>query len=138
MSLVRALAAGGLSLVLPGAGHVVIRDWVRAILFAALYFVSFFLLVPIDQIVAAEGFTAMLDIAAEETDMMAQFTLSFITVFAAVDAGFRAFTRSTPVTGDSGPTCPECGRELDEDLEFCRLVYDPPGAPNPGDLITSR
>ncbi|WP_226481112.1 zinc ribbon domain-containing protein [Natrinema amylolyticum] len=126
MTWLRALLAAGLSVIMPGAGHVLVRDWLRAALFAGLFLSVSALFLPIDQLAAAGPITsvddinAYADVMAEETDAMTQFFLSFIALFAAIDATFRALGHSPGGTGDTeGLTCPECGKEIDEDLEFC-------------------
>ncbi|QCS43747.1 zinc ribbon domain-containing protein [Natrinema versiforme] len=126
MTWLRALLAAGLSVIMPGAGHVLIRDWLRAAAFAALFVSASALFLPIDQLTAAgpvtsvDDITAYADIMAAETSAITQFLLSFIALFAAIDATFRALGHSS-VGADTaeGPTCPECGKEIDADLEFC-------------------
>ena len=135
MTWLRAVLAAGLSLLLPGAGHAVLRDWFRALLFAGLYFATFWLFFPVERMMDAGTVSEMMDVAAE-VDMLSQLTLLFITLIAAFDATFRAL--GFPPNGSSGdvegPTCPECGKELDEDLEFChwcttRIERDPEDDP---------
>lgn len=121
MRWLRAFAAGSLSVLLPGAGHVLLRDWFRALVFAGLYVTAVALFFPELQDIAAAG--SVTDTAAEvseEIDTPGQFILSFIHLFAAIDATFRGLG-FPPNDGDStdGPTCPECGKAIDEDLEFC-------------------
>ena len=126
MTWIRALFAAGLSVIMPGAGHVLVRDWLRAAAFAGLFLSASVLFLPIEQIANAGPITnyeqvlEQATIMTEETDAMAQFLLSFIALFAAVDATIRALGYS-PGGGDdaSEPTCPECGKEVDDDLEFC-------------------
>ncbi|WP_049920071.1 zinc ribbon domain-containing protein [Halobiforma nitratireducens] len=120
MTWLRALAAGGLSILFPGAGHAVLRDWARALVFAGLYLSAIVIFLPTDQLLAAESITEGMEAATQETDTIGQFALSFIVLFAAIDATFRALG-FPPDTTDAteGPTCPQCGKELDEDLEFC-------------------
>ncbi|QLG50861.1 zinc ribbon domain-containing protein [Natrinema halophilum] len=126
MTWFRALLAAGLSVIMPGAGHVLVRDWLRAAVFAGLFFIASALFLPIDQIAAAgpitsyDGVLEQATIMAEETDAMAQFLLSFIALFAAIDATVRAL--GYPPGSDTkteGLMCPECGKEIDGDLEFC-------------------
>lgn len=138
MTWLRALLAAGLSVIMPGAGHALIRDWFRAALFAGLFLSAMIFFVPIDQIAAAGPMTSYGDVIEQanaltaETSPMAQFFLSFIALFAAIDATFRALG-FPPGSGDAdGPTCPECGEEIDTDLEFChwctaRLETEPSG-----------
>ncbi|SFB71407.1 hypothetical protein SAMN05444422_101412 [Halobiforma haloterrestris] len=120
MTWLRALAAGGLSVVFPGAGHALIRDWTRALVFAGLYLSAVVIFLPTEQIAAAGSMTESMELVTQETDTIGQFALSFIVLFAAIDATFRSlgFPPDSPSATD-GPTCPECGKELDEDLEFC-------------------
>ena len=120
MTWLRALFAGGLSIFLPGAGHALIRDWLRALVFAGLYFSAVWFFFPISQMVDAASFSEGMDIANTQTDTMAQFFIMFIALFAAIDATFRA-VGFPPNSSDSsdGPSCPQCGKELDDDLTFC-------------------
>ena len=119
MTWLRAVVAAGLSLLFPGAGHAILRDWLRALLFAGLYFVTSWYFFPTDEMAAAGSVSEMMDIAAE-VDMLSQLTVLFVSLVAAFDAIVRAYELSPDVErADSGPTCPECGKELDEDLEFC-------------------
>lgn len=133
MSWIRALAAAGLSLLFPGAGHVIVRDWGRALLFSSLFVLSLVLLLPVEQlwVVANEGSVgsvgAMTEMQAEavaiteeETGMVEQFTLSFLALFAAIHASVQALgLTDAPGSGDDVPACPHCGKPLDEDLTFC-------------------
>ena len=123
MTWLRAIAAAGLSVFMPGAGHALIRDWLRAFVFAALYISAVLLFFPTGEIAAAGSMSEAMDIVTAETDTMSQFALSFLVLFAAIDATFRAlgFPPGSSGSGESsdGPTCPECGKELDDDLEFC-------------------
>jgi len=126
MTWIRAILAAGLSVIMPGAGHVLVRDWLRAAAFAALFFTASALFLPIDQLTAAGPMTSVdqaleqATVMAENTDPMAQFLLSFIALFAAIDATFRALGYSSAGDTDTdGLACPGCGKEIDEDLEFC-------------------
>ncbi|WP_049922783.1 DUF7575 domain-containing protein [Halopiger djelfimassiliensis] len=120
MTWLRALVAAGLSLLMPGAGHAFNRDWLRAALFAGLFITAAAIFLPTEQIAATESMAESMDVVAAETDTRAQFLFSFIALFAALDATFRALEFPPTSAGSSeGPTCPECGKELDEDLEFC-------------------
>ncbi|WP_255191078.1 zinc ribbon domain-containing protein [Natronobeatus ordinarius] len=126
MTWLRALAAAGLSVFLPGAGHALLRDWVRALLFAGLFVSALYVFLPTQQLSAAGSMAAAMDVATAELSRIDRFVLSFIVVFAAVDAGFRAMGFSSSATGDGdGASCPYCGKELDEDLEFCHWCTEP-------------
>ncbi|WP_254522353.1 zinc ribbon domain-containing protein [Natrinema caseinilyticum] len=126
MTWLRALFAAGLSVIMPGAGHVLVRDWLRAALFAGIFLSASALFLPTDQIAAAGPITSpnelfeQASIMAEETDAMARFFLMFIALFAAIDATFRVLRPQSGGGGDAeGTTCPQCGKEVDEDLAFC-------------------
>jgi len=123
MSWLRALAAGGLSVLFPGAGHAIIRDWLRALVFAGLYLSAIVLFLPsFDQLAAAGSMAERAELLGTEIDTIGQFVLSFVVLFAAIDATFRALgfpPGSNGAGGADGPTCPQCGKELDEDLAFC-------------------
>ncbi|ELY44363.1 zinc ribbon domain-containing protein [Natronorubrum sulfidifaciens] len=120
MTWLRAIAAAGLSVLMPGAGHALIRDWLRALVFAGLYFSAIWFFFPTEMIAAAGSMSEAMDILSAETDTIDQFVLSFLVLFAAIDATFRAagFPPTSNNDGD-GPSCPQCGKELDDDLEFC-------------------
>ena len=125
MSWIRALVAVGLSILMPGAGHAVIRDWARAAVFAGLFFASIAIFFPLDQLWGAAStgnLEEMQTIVESEITMLEQFTIMFLHLFAAIDAGFQALglTRDRGGSAGSGePTCPQCGKPIDTDLEFC-------------------
>lgn len=123
MNWIRALAAAGLSVLLPGAGHALLRDWARAALFGAMFVATLALLFPVDAVWSAAADGAVGDVPGivdAETSTLAQFTFSFLVLFAAVDAGLRGLglTDGPSGTGDE-PACPHCGKPLDDDLTFC-------------------
>ncbi|MFC4246813.1 zinc ribbon domain-containing protein [Natribaculum luteum] len=120
MTWIRALAAAVFSVLLPGTGHVLLREWVRALLFAGLYVSALAIFLPVDQLATTETVTEAMTIVDAEMSRLHQFVLSFIVLFAAVDSALRAM--GIPPGSDDGgdePACPHCGRPLDEDLEFC-------------------
>ncbi|WP_290811064.1 zinc ribbon domain-containing protein [Halovivax sp.] len=129
MNWIRALAAAGLSVLLPGAGHALLRDWTRAALFAAMFVATVVMLLPVQELWAsADG--AITDVPATvadgvaiveaETSALAQFTVMFLVLFAAVDAGLRGLgIADGPANDDDAPACPSCGKPLDDDLTFC-------------------
>ena len=117
---IRTIAAVGLSVLFPGAGHALLRDWVRALLFAGLFTTAVALLLPVDPLAAATSVSEVQAILMDEP-RTTQFVLGFMLVFAAADAGFRAlgFPPGSAARAADEPACPSCGRELDTDLEFC-------------------
>ncbi|KMT45848.1 hypothetical protein EL22_26955 [Halostagnicola sp. A56] len=119
MTWIRAISAAILSILMPGAGHVLLRDWARVILFGGLYALGVYFFVPMELLMSAESMGAMMETMEAETSMVDQFFLMFIVLFATVDSTFRALGLPPTGSGHSDePTCPACGKELDEDLSF--------------------
>ncbi|WP_137289569.1 zinc ribbon domain-containing protein [Natronorubrum halophilum] len=120
MTWFRAIFAAGLSVLLPGAGHALIRDWLRALVFAGVYFLAIGFFFPVGEIAAAGSMAEAMDIVTTKTDSISQFVLSFLVLFATIDATFRAVGFPPGgSTSNEGPSCPNCGKELDQDLTFC-------------------
>lgn len=120
MTWIRAVSAAVLSFIMPGAGHALLRDWARALLFAGLFGLSIYFFVPTEAMMNAETMTGAAEAMNTEMSRMNQFFLMFIVLFAAIDSTFRAlgFPPNSSQNTD-GPTCPSCGKELDDDLSFC-------------------
>ncbi len=118
MTLARALIAASLSLLFPGIGHAVIRDWVRAMFFSGLFVMAIALAFSTDQLSAMTSIDGIWTALTQETSQLDRFMFGFLVLFAATDALFRGL--GTIGSNDvEGPTCPHCNRELDTDLEFC-------------------
>ena len=121
MTWIRALAAAGLSVFFPGAGHALIRDWARALLFAGLFVLTAVFFFPLESLSTAGSLSEATTIFENETSRVTQFMLTFIVLFAAVDSALRSlgYPAEANQGGGDGVSCPHCGKELDEDLEFC-------------------
>ncbi|WP_254863748.1 zinc ribbon domain-containing protein [Halovivax gelatinilyticus] len=133
MNWIRAVAAAGLSLVFPGTGHALLRDWVQAFLFGTLFIASIFLLLPVEQLwdvaseTSATSVSGFREISAEtsaiideETGTIERFTMSFLVLFAALHAGIQGLgITDQPGEHDDVPACPHCRKPLDDDLTFC-------------------
>lgn len=122
MTWIRALVAAGLSIFLPGAGHALIRDWGRAIVFAGLFVTATVIFLPGDAwtAVSTGSYADVPGILETEMTVLAQFTLAFLVLFAAIDAGLQALgLTQRPSQETNEPSCPNCGKTLDVDLEFC-------------------
>lgn len=131
MTWIRVLAAAGLSLVFPGAGHAYLKDWIRALLFAGMFISAVLIFLPTSELAAAETMGEATDLIVSETDTISQFALSFVVIFAVMDAALRASGLSpNGSAGSDGPSCPHCGKELDEDLEFCHWCTTKLDQPN--------
>ncbi|MFC7232745.1 zinc ribbon domain-containing protein [Saliphagus sp. GCM10025308] len=118
MTLVRALVAAACSLLFPGVGHAVLREWVRALFFSGLFVTAVALSFSTDQLTAMSSLEGTWTVVTEETSVVDRFVLASIALFTATDALFRGLG-AIGRDDDEGPTCPHCGRPLDTDLEFC-------------------
>ncbi|KAB1192165.1 MULTISPECIES: DUF7575 domain-containing protein [Haloferax] len=100
----------GASLGIAGAGHVYLREWRRAIawftfvLGAGLVLVSTF----------SDPATASVDSLPTEVTV----PVVALLFLSALDA-YRVGMRIPGQTKDGKPTCPVCGGELDQSLDFC-------------------
>lgn len=131
MTVIRALVAAGLSVVFPGAGHALLRDWVRALLFAGLFISALAITLPLGEVMAASSISDLTALISQDVSQIDRFVLSFVILFAAVDAGLRGANFPPGSNPDTdGPSCPHCGRELDADIDFChwcttRIEFEP-------------
>lgn len=103
------------SLLYPGAGHVYLREWGRALLWFGLAVTTSVLVLPPE--VANSSLTAILT-RQVMIPIEATLALLTITVLCGVDA-YQIATHSPADATDQVPTCPHCRREIDPDLEFC-------------------
>lgn len=104
--------------VLPGLGHVYLRLWGRALLWAGTTAVTVVVFLPDGGLAVArqEGIAA-LGVSLTGT---ALFMLSSVTAVAALDAYWHASHGAASDRGPNGAACPECGRQVDGDLDFCQ------------------
>jgi hypothetical protein len=117
----RRFVAAMLSFLQPGIGHVYLREWVRAVLWGAVWLGSLLLVLTTagleltarNLLATAGGFFA----AVDGFPMEAALTMFAVTVFATMDAYWLAAREDYRI--DETPRCPGCGKELDPALEFC-------------------
>ena len=120
----RAWLAVLLSFLIPGIGHVYLREWLRAAFWFLTILLAGNLLIPASA-VPEQGsvFDVMLG-TYEAAPMEAKLALIGLTAMCMGDAYWLA-TRGRPSRqqtgeGDEQPhRCPNCGKEVDEDLDFC-------------------
>lgn len=110
-----------LAVVQPGLGHVYLREWLRAVTWFVLWLATVLLVVPFafasggsGGVVATVG-AAMT--ALEEAPLVARLTLLAVTSFSAFDAYWLA--AGTRAQTPDVAQCPNCGKEVDDSLEFC-------------------
>jgi len=132
----RGIIAAVLGFVYPGLGHVYLRRWLRAVAWFVLALVTAALVVPeaAYQAFQTDGLGGLME-ASESFGLNVTLSLLAVRVLNMVDAYLVAARESAAITervptpgdadvgnvrkaGDAG-TCPECGKELDSDLDFC-------------------
>jgi hypothetical protein len=118
----RPLTAALLSFVQPGVGHLYLREWTRAVLWAALWLGSLGLVVSTVglELTATETVAAVAGVFALVEGFPTEAVASMVAVaaFATLDAYWLAARNNHRLAGDVG-TCPHCGKELDPTLDFC-------------------
>ncbi|MFT4923731.1 MAG: hypothetical protein ACI8XM_002962 [Haloarculaceae archaeon] len=114
-----------LAILYPGLGHIYLRKWGRALLWFALIVTSALFLVPGDAEPTALSADAILTAAeAIPTEVsLLILGLSFLSVFDAYMMANRVNEMARPTVDSAGEvqveSCPSCGKDLDEELEFC-------------------
>jgi len=117
-----------LTVLLPGLGHAYLREWSRGLLWLLLVTGSWLVLVPdLLAVTSAEEFTAVTDGASLHVNLV----LAGLSALCIVDAYWMAIQRNRR-SADSGAAasgavmeCPNCGKELDADLDFCHWCTTP-------------
>ncbi|WP_276271182.1 DUF6677 family protein [Haloarcula litorea] len=113
--------AAALAFVYPGLGHVYLREWFRAVLWFGLVISTTTLLVgdevtePLDSGVTLDALRAVY----QNLPTVATVALLALTVLSMVDAYWMATRENRMADIVEGDKCPNCGKELDEDLAFC-------------------
>ncbi|QDX41813.1 zinc ribbon domain-containing protein [Salarchaeum sp. JOR-1] len=136
----RGLLAAALSFVYPGLGQLYRRAWLRALAWVALAVALAYLLTPPELLTAfEEQGLAVFETATIPVELT--LALLVIRVLSAADAYFltaaqtadreTALADAVPTPGrtetetdaaagaEAAATCPNCGREIDDDLDFC-------------------
>lgn len=121
--------AAALSIVYPGLGHLYLRAWFRSALWLALVYATVAAVVPESALATADGgAAATLDAAvrtARNLDPEASLTLFAVSTLSVVDAYWLALRRRRRQEGDVPSRCPDCGREVEDDLAFCQWCASP-------------
>ena len=110
-----------LTLLIPGLGHLYIREWLRSLAWFLTYVLARRLLLP-DE-VAPESFSREAFVeAAEATPPWASLAVLAVALLCTVEVYIlvrRYNERAARERGAGATTCPACGKELDSDLDFC-------------------
>jgi hypothetical protein len=122
-----------LAVLYPGLGHLYLRLWGRAILWFVFVVTSTTLLVPDDVYPATFSVEAVVG-AAQAIPLVVSLVVLALSALNVVDAYLMArrmdggndsgtdrmgLGAGTGGSDDGTQTCPSCGKELDEDLDFC-------------------
>ncbi|WP_410767119.1 zinc ribbon domain-containing protein [Haloferax sp. DFSO60] len=113
-----ALLAALLGLLITGLGHLYLRRWRRALLWIVLAFTVAFVFVPTSALEAVANGTTMPPLA----DLMPVLAVSLVSVADAFFLGWKKVARTQSVAHESDEqhrTCPQCGGEIDPELDFC-------------------
>jgi hypothetical protein len=108
-----------LAFLVPGLGHLYLRKWFRALLWFTTVLLVGQLLVPagaMSQELSLEAFSQNIEAIPQQAIL----ALLTVTGLSMVDAYLIARRdRRTAARAEATTTCPNCGKELDEDLTFC-------------------
>lgn len=116
-----------LAVIVPGLGHIYIRMWLRAALWFALYFVTIEFMVPSEALPDSASFSAFADAGAAVPPAVALLVL-MVSITNIIDAYLLTKQQNNVIrrhSGDAPASCPHCGKDLDEDLEFCHWCTTP-------------
>jgi len=113
----RPLIAAALSLY-PGLGHAYLRRWLRALLWFGLVVSAVAFVAPEAALDGSVGVFEGAQMISENLSTVEEFALVSILGFSMLDAYLLA-EHGERRSDDGVPTCPHCGQELDEDLDFC-------------------
>ncbi|MDZ7849283.1 MAG: zinc ribbon domain-containing protein [Halodesulfurarchaeum sp.] len=118
----RSLVASILALVYPGLGHLYLRAWLRAIAWFVVALIAAAMVMPESAYAAyeAEGFSGLLE-ASQNLPMDVILSMLVVRVLNALDAYLTGLQKAVtkPESEAAAGTCPECGKDLDEELDFC-------------------
>lgn len=106
----------------PGLGHIYLREWVRAVLWFGLLMLAVSILAPETTAPAASTpeaiWTASMEMA-EALSWDARAALLGVVLLSVFDAYRIATEINAAAAIEEGQQCPYCGRELDEEIDFC-------------------
>jgi hypothetical protein len=107
-----------LAFIYPGLGHVYLREWIRAVLWFGLVFSTTTLLLGEGDLPTELSVDAFLA-ASRGLPLEASIALLVITLLSMADAYWMAAQTQQDAAVTDGMNCPNCGKELDEDIDFC-------------------
>ena len=102
--------------VYPGLGHVYLRRWLRSLVWFVLVVSAVALVVPPEAVDGSASTLTTVRSLSEQLSLAEQFALVSVLAFNMLDAYLIAEYAGGRT---DAPTCPACGKALDEDLDFC-------------------
>jgi hypothetical protein len=122
----RAFLAAVLATIYPGLGHVYLRAWFRAFAWFGLTIMTVALVVPppVLEMVETGGIGAVTE-ASEALPLQAALAILGVRVLNVVDAAWLGLQPRPGEGTPEGLACPNCGRELDAELDFCHWCTTP-------------
>jgi hypothetical protein len=127
----RALVAVVLTLVITGLGHAYLRRWRRAAGWIAValgvgaVLLSAFVFPDLTPAMAETPALELARTVMNELPPEVSYPMAALRFLAAIDAYRLAMRGSPRDRGDDALTCPSCGGELDEGIEFCPWCAEP-------------
>lgn len=114
--------------VYPGAGHLYLREWLRAFLWFGFAFLTAYLFIPPEMVQAVQngGWSGYMQ-ASENIDIQQTLPVLFVSLCNILDAYWSAIrnNRAVQEAADGTRRCPNCGRKVDADLDFCQWCTSP-------------
>ena len=131
MSSRRALVAGVFAVIYPGLGHVYLREWLRALSWFGLALLTAALVVPADVLAAYQsGGLDGLAAASQSLPLASLVALLLVRLLNVIDAVRLALVPRRAGGDPDAVACPQCGGEVDPQLDFCHWCtaeLDAPG-----------
>lgn len=122
----RPWVAAALAFISPGLGHVYLREWLRAMLWFGIGLSTAVLVVGPDGIDTASVGAFLGSVAA--VSFGASLAISAVTLLSMIDAYLlaeRERKRAAASAATDPGSCPFCGKELEEGLDFCHWCTEP-------------
>ncbi|WP_439025510.1 DUF6677 family protein [Haloarchaeobius sp. DT45] len=114
---VRVVVAVVLSFLFPGLGHAYLRRWARSLLFVGIFLTVTALALPDAAVTSFGSIVEVAQRVSNEVSLSESMAMSVVEIAAMTDAYLLASTSARTEAG--GPRCPNCGKELDGEIDFC-------------------
>jgi hypothetical protein len=105
----------------PGAGHVYLNEWLRALIWFGLVASTPSLLISDAVAEPLRGGLTQSNVVVflQNVPLEAWVALLAVTLLSMADAFWMATRENVETDVVEGAKCPSCGMELDEDIDFC-------------------